>query len=270
MMNIFKEHQVITVEKKTEEDRKTGLQIITAVSFKSSNGLFYKLTNLPKSNSKTNIFLSFNGKILINGNLNASAYRADSFMDCKDHVLFKLSKEEVIDFLKKHEKYRMGTLFIKNGSSADISCLWLNKKIHYLTEEDKVGEIMQGLSPKHRSYNVMEKFLHSGSRVKETVTSTNIKGNLSLFKMMDDTKSYAIISTYDNDTHTGMFKLKGTPKRIIEGLTLSKYKVMLNDYLIKWAINNPKGNFETLVNDFGFTDDMSYNQVKKMIKMIKI
>lgn len=57
---------------------------------------------------------------------------------------------------------------------------------------------------------------------------------------------------------------------MVNNLTLPKYKVLLHDHFVRWTIKNPKGKFETIVNDYGFTDDMSYNQVKKMLRMIKI
>jgi len=269
-MSILKKQSTVTVEMKTDEVRNSNLKIVTSISFKSSNGLFYKITNHPKSNSRTNLHLSFNGQLMISGQINLSAYRADSFLDCKDHILFKLSDEEITAFFKRHENDTIGTMFVNTGFNAGASCIWINGKINYIAEETELGLIMEEISPKHRSINVMEKFLHSNSTAKKTSTSTNMSGNISLFKILKNDDTCLFYSTYDTDTQTGVFKYKETPKIIVEGLTSSKYKTLLNDNLSRWAINNPKGKFEKIVNDYGFNDDMSYNQIKKMLKMINI
>lgn len=265
-----KKQSTVTVEMKTDEVHNSNLQIVTSVSFKSSNGLFYKITNHPKSNSKTNLHLSFNGQVIISGQINLSAYRADSFLECKDHMLLKLSEEEITAFFKRHENDTIGTMFVNTGFNAGASCIWINGKINHITKETELGLCMEEISQNHRTINVMEQFLHSNSTAKKTSILTNIKGNISLFKLMEDDNTYIFYSTYDNDTKTGVFKLRSEPTTVVEGLTSSKYKALLNDHLSRWAINNPKKHFEKIVNDYGFTDDMSYNQIKKMLKMINI
>lgn len=267
---ILKRQSTVTVEMKTDEVRNSNLKVVTSISFKSSNGLFYKITNHPRSNSKTNLYLSFNGQVIINGQINLSAYRADSFVECKDHLLLKLSNEEITAFFKRHENDILGTMFVNTGFNAGASCIWINGKINDITEETQLGLVMEEISQKHRSMNVMEKFLHSNSTVKKTSTSTNMSGNLSLFKLMNTDVDYSLYSTYDNETQIGVFKYKQKPEIVVEGLTSFKYKALLNDHLGRWAINNPKGKFEKIVNDYGFNDDMSYNQIKKMLKMINI
>jgi hypothetical protein len=267
---ILKRQSTVTVEMKTDEVRNSNLKVVTSISFKSSNGLFYKITNHPRSNSKTNLYLSFNGQVIINGQINLSAYRADSFVECKDHLLLKLSNEEITAFFKRHENDILGTMFVNTGFNAGASCIWINGKINDITEETQLGLVMEEISQKHRSMNVMEKFLHSNSTVKKTSTLTNMSGNLSLFKLMNTDVDYSLYSTYDNETQIGVFKYKQKPEIVVEGLTSSKYKALLNDHLGRWAINNPKGKFEKIVNDYGFNDDMSYNQIKKMLKMITI
>jgi hypothetical protein len=269
-MSILQKQSTVTVETKTNKDRKSGVETVVAVSFKSSNGLLYKITNYPKSNSRTHVQLTFNEKVIMDGVLNISAYRADSFLECEGHTLFKLNKDDIETFLKNHENDTIGTLFINYGFHSGASCIWINGKINHIIEDNELDMMTESISSKYRATNVIEKFLYSNSIVKKTTISTNIKGNISIFKMLNNDDTCLFYSTYDTDTKTGVFKLRSEPKTVVEGLTSSKYKALLNDHLSRWAINNPNGKFEKIVNDYGFNDDMNYNQTKKMLKMINI
>ena len=269
-MIIDKEHQTITVDKKTVEDLNSGKEIITSVSIKSSNGLFYKITNRPNSKSKTHLFLSFNGKILMNGDMNSSTYRADYFVICKDHLLFKLSKEDITLFFNNHKKDTVETLFMSGRKKEDRSVIFVNRKRHYIIAQEDTGMIMQAISGRQRSKSEMEKFMYLNSTVEGTELSTNLKRNITMFSIIEKSNNTLFHSTYDTNTNIGIFKFKAEDERIVERLTPSTYKVLLNDCLIKWVINNPNEKFKKFVDDFGFTDDMTYKQVKKLLKMIKI
>lgn len=266
-MAIFKEQHTIKFETVETENPKTGAKIVTAVSIQSSNGLTYKITNNPKSKSLTNLYLSYNGKILMNGNLNASAYRADSFVNCVDHVLFKLDKEDIEYFVNQYKDKGIGTLFVQN----DISNVWINRKVNYIREDHELGIVTQEQAPKYRKPSVMEDFLYKNTTLKKrTSLQHDIKNNLTIYKLKEGKNGVLFFSMYNKVTGKCVFKFKNEPEQVVEGLDPSKYKVLLNDCLIKWAINNPKDAFETIVNDYFFTDDMTYKQVQKMLKMIKI
>lgn len=266
-MNIFKEQQTIKFETVETENLKTGARVVTAVSIQSSNGLFYKITNKPKSKSLTNLYLTYNGKILMNGNLNASAYRADSFVNCADHVLFKLDKDDIEYFVNQYKDKGIGTLFVKD----DVSGVWLHRKVNYLREDNVLGIVTQEQAPKYRKPSVMEDFLYKNTTIKKRASlQHDIKNNLIIYKIKEAKNNVLFFSMYNKSTGKCVYKFKNEPEQVVEGLDPSKYKVLLNDCLIKWAINNPKDTFETIVNDYLFTDDMTYKQVQKMLKMIKI
>jgi len=266
-MTIFKEKQTIKFETVETENLKTGAKVVTAVSIQSSNGLIYKITNKPKSKSLTNLYLTYNGKILMNGNLNASAYRADSFVNCADHVLFKLDKDDIEYFVNQYKDKGIGTLFVKD----DVSGVWLHRKVNYLREDNVLGIVTQEQAPKYRKPSVMEDFLYKNTTIKKRVSlQHDIKNNLIIYKIKEAKNNVLFFSMYNKLTGKCVYKFKNEPEQVVEGLDPSKYKVLLNDCLIKWAINNPKDTFETIVNDYFFTDDMTYKQVQKMLKMIKI
>lgn len=269
-MTVLREQQTIKFETTEDENPKTGEKVITSVAITSSNGLYYKITNRKNSKSKTHLHLSYKRTILMNGDINSSAYRADSFANCKDHILFKLSTEELDDFFKNYDQNRVGTLFVKGDEQRDYSYVWIKRKLHVLYEDETVNMVVIAVAHKHKTPTVMEKFISQNSKSYVTMILANLKNNLSLFELYEDRLHVVFKSTYNSETNIGTFHLVDGPMFTVPGLDAAKYKIMLNDHLIKWVINHPKAKFETIVNDYGFTDDMSYNQVKKLLRMIKI
>lgn len=269
-MTFSRNQQTIKFETTEDENQKTGNKTITSVTITSSNGLFYKITNRKNSKSKTHLHLSYNRKVLINGQLNNSFCRADAFANCNEHILFKLSSEELDDFFKIYDKDKIDTPFVKSYDDRDVSYVWLKSKLHVISDDKNVNMVVIAVAPKHKSPTVMEKFISQNSNLYATMVLTNLKKNVSVFELYKDKVNIVFKSTYNSETNIGIFYFDGEPMSPVTNLSPTKYKTMLNDYLTKWVINNPKGKFETIVNDYGFTDDMSYNQVKKILKMIKI
>lgn len=268
-MTYLREEQTIKFETTEAENKKTGKIIITSVAITSSNGMCYKITNRKDSKSRTNLYLSYKNKTLMNGFINSSASRADSFANCEHHLLFKLSPEELDDFFLKYGQ-NVGTLFVKENVNAINSYFWIKRKLYIMTDDNQLKMTMVELAGRHRKLNVMENFVITNSTAKQVRSTNNFKSNLTAFELYTDLRHIVFRSIYDSSNNTGTFNYLNEPRVTVDNLNPSKYKVMLNDYLVKWTVTHPKGQFENIVNDYGFTDDMTYNQVKKMLRMIKI
>lgn len=269
-MTVNREQQTVNFEATETEDKKTGKNIITAIAITSSNGLFYKVSNRRNSRSRTNLHLSYKGKVLMDGDINVSAYRADSFASCKHHLIFQLSPDELADLFSTYTQ-NIGTIFFEGNRHDMRSCFWVKRKLYIMQDNSDMKTVMVEMSRKHQKLTVMDNFVLKNSMAMKVKSSTNLKKNLTLFELYYNNLAVRVFkSLYDTETSTGTFEFINEPIQTVNNLTLPKYKVLLHDHLVRWSIKNPTGKFETIVNDYGFTDDMSYNQVKKMLKMIKI
>lgn len=270
-MTCLTEEQTIKVETIKEENAKTGITKVTTVEITSSNGLFYKVSNRKNSKSKTNLHLSYNGVILMDGDLRSSKYRADYFESCKDHLLFKLNKDDLKTFLNLSKNKNIGTIFMYKDRLKDLqSFVWKKKKLHIIYEDDQVNRIMVTLSKRTSNLNALQIFLATSSLSSESIRSTNIDENFTMFELYDVNRELVFYSTFESTTSRGVVKYKDKEEQVFEKITLAKYNKMLRDECVAWAIRNPKGTFQKTVEDFGFTDDMTYIQMKNMLKMIKI
>lgn len=270
-MTCLTEEQTIKVETIKEENVKTGITKVTTVVITSSNGLFYKVSNRKNSKSKTNLHLSYNGVILMDGDLRSSKYRADYFESCQDHILFKLNKDDLKTFLNLSQNKNIGTVFMHKDRIKELqSFVWKKKKLHMMYEDDRVNRIMITLSKRTGNLNALQNFLATSSLSFETIRSTNIDENFTMFELYNLDKDLVFYSTFESTTARAVFKYKDKEEQVFEKTTLAKYNKMLRDECVAWAIRNPKGTFQKTVEDFGFTDDMTYIQMKNMLKMIKI
>lgn len=269
-MTVNREQQTINFETTETENKKTGKNIITAIAITSSNGLFYKVSNRRNSRSRTNLHLSYKGKVLMDGDIKSSAYRADSFASCKDHLIFQLSPDELADLFLTYTQ-NIGTIFFEGNQHDMRSCFWVKRKLYIMKDNSDMNKVMVEMSMRHRKLTVMENFVVNNSMAMNVKRSTDLKNKLTLFELYHSRSGVSVFnSLYDAETSIGTFQFTNEPIQMVNNLTLPKYKVLLHDHFVRWTIKNPKGKFETIVNDYGFTDDMSYNQVKKMLRMIKI
>jgi len=267
-MTKIREQQTIKVETIESEMDKKGVKKVVSISITSSNGLRYQVTNRKNSKSRTKLYLTYKDKILLSGHINNSRCRADSFVGTEEHLLFKLSENELEEFLLTYKD--VGTIYCNQTGSINYSCFWSNRKIHIITDEASTKMAMVEVADKHRRLNVMEKFVQYNSKMARTRTAESIDGTTSIFQLYSDRHHVAFTAIYDKKNQTGTFKFVNESPTIINKLTPTKYKVALNDCLMKWIINNPRSKFEDVVNEYGFTDDMTYKQVKKILAMIRI
>lgn len=267
-MTKIREQQTIKVETIESELNKKGEKHVISITITSSNGLRYQVTNRKNSKSRTKLYLTYKDKILLSGHINNSRCRADSFVGTEEHLLFKLSQEEIEQFLSKHKE--VGTIYCNQTGSINYSCFWYNRKIHIITDDPNTNMAMIELGDKYRRLNVMEKFVQYNSKMARTRTAESLDGSVSIFQLFADRHHVAFTAIYDKKNQTGNFKFFKESPTIINQLNSTKYKVALNDYLTKWVIKNPRSKFEDVVNEYGFTDDMTYKQVKKMLAMIRI
>lgn len=267
-MTVNREQQTVHFEA-TETENKNGKKIITTITITSSNGLFYKVWNRRNSRSRTNLHLSYKGKVLMDGDIKSSAYRADSFASCKDHLIFQLSPDEISDLFLTYTQ-NIGTIFFESHKNDARSCFFAKRKLYIMRDNCELNKVMVETSRKHQKLTVMEKFMINNSMAINVKSCTDLKNKLKMFELYQKISQSMFKSLYDVEKNTGTFQFANEPIQIVNNLTLPKYKILLNDHLVRWSIKNPKGKFETIVNDYGFTDDMSYNQVKKMLRMIKI
>jgi hypothetical protein len=270
-MTCLTEEQIIKVETIKEDNAQTGITKATTVSITSSNGLFYKVSNRKNSKSKTHLHLSYNGVILMDGDLRSSKYRADYFESCKDHILFKLSQDDLKTFLNISKNKNIGTVFMHpDRLKQQQSFVWRKKKLHMMYEDERVNRIMITLSKRTGNLNTLQNFLATSSISSETIRSANIDESFTMFELYNLDKDLVFYSTFESTTARAVFKYKDKEEQVFEKTTLAKYNKMLRDECVAWAIRNPKGTFQKTVEDFGFTDDMTYIQMKNMLKMIKI
>lgn len=272
-MNNSVENPIITTNNTV--DQKTGNTC--RVEINSTNGLTYIVQNLPSSKSRSNLSLQFNGDVVFNGSLNDSNYRADSFPDCESHHIFKLSKQEVQDFLDAHKDSLLGTIFMDylyNGRAnrKEYSCIWINRKMNIIYKEKTLNINLKKLTDKYKSKTVLKNFVITNTTAVELDYASSLDNKIEVITIRknDDTKEASFVAVYNKETKECKFMKHSNIIKKIEEVNQSQFNKLLKDEVMHWSINHAKGKFKTFINDYGFTEEMTYNQVFKLKKMIEI
>lgn len=276
-MNSTAEDQIIT--KNNSIDQKTGKTCRVEIS--STNGLTYIVQNVPNSKTRSTLSLKFNGDIVFTGSLNNSNYRADSFTGCDSHHIFKLSKQEIKDFLESHKDSVLGTVFMDymyNGypNMTECSCIWIDRKINIICKEKFLNMYVKTLSKKHTHKRSLKNFLINNTTAERLDYYSSLDNNIEIVTINQSiyVKEHSLIAFYDKEKQECKIVVKENKEADVvkefKSLNKAKYNKLLKDEIMSWAIKHAKGNFKTSIDEYGFTEDMTYNQAIKIKQMVEI